>query len=383
MGQPLRLGLYSPYFGTTLGGGEKYLAQAARALRLACPEDQVDLAGAVTPDAGYLERIDVDLRGIRLLGTAGRRTRAKTALNAVRALRPLRNRLLSRQADRFSAAYDLFLAMVYAVPIRSAARRSVMLCQFPYPDPGPEIDSFEKVICQSEFVAGWVRRYWGRDAAIVNPPVVRPETEPDWEAKAPWILSVGRFFEGGHNKRHELMVSTFRHLCDSGLAGWELHLAGSVHRQAGHAGYFERVRDLAQGYPVVLHPDCTSAELAELYRGASLYWHAAGQGVDALQHPEQLEHFGMSTAEAMGHGAVPVVFAGGGQIEVVEDGVDGRLWREPAELESLTRALAEDASLRRRLGQAGRSSSGRFAVPEFRRRLVAELQTVLDGLRPD
>ena len=53
-----------------------------------------------------------------------------------------------------------------------------------------------------------------------------------------------------------LLVEAFRRLCDGGLEGWELHLAGSVHRSRPEdVHYVERVRALAAGYPVVIHED--------------------------------------------------------------------------------------------------------------------------------
>ena len=69
--------------------------------------------------------------------------------------------------------------------------------------------------------------------------------------------------------------------------------------------------------------DVPRDELLELYSRASLFWHAAGHGQDDRRHPERLEHFGITTVEAMAHGAVPLVFPAGGPAEVV---ADGRTW---------------------------------------------------------
>src|SRR5205823_93837 len=87
---------------------------------------------------------------------------------------------------------------------------------------------FQRVICQSEYVRGWVRRYWNVDAAVVNPPIDRPGEEPDLAGKDRLILSVGRFFSGGHSKRHDLLVDSFRTLCDGGLTGWPLARPGGA-----------------------------------------------------------------------------------------------------------------------------------------------------------
>jgi glycosyltransferase involved in cell wall biosynthesis len=220
----------------------------------------------------------------------------------------------------------------------------------------------------------------GVPVQVLSPPIDVDRYRP--RAKRPVILSVGRFFAVGHTKRHDLMVEAFRRLCDAGLDGWQLHLAGSVHREAHNVGYYERVEELARGYPVHLHPDASYERVQDLYARASIYWHAAGYGVDAAREPINLEHFGMTTAEAMGHGAVPVVIARGGQPEVVRDGVDGYLWEEPAELEERTLQLVRDANARRRMGESARDASQRFSRAEFKRRMVKAVAPVVAELVP-
>jgi glycosyltransferase involved in cell wall biosynthesis len=382
VGRPLRVGLYSPYFGATFGGGEKYLARTARALRDSFPEHRVELVGPVPPDrAEYARILDVDLSGIQLAGTNRRVTRAHRWLNRVTVLRPLRNYALGLQASRLTRAYDLFVGMAYAIPVRCAAPRGIVLCQFPYHVRSErDLAGYQLVVVQSEYVRSWVRRRWARDAVVVYPPIDAPAAQPDWQAKRRIILSVGRFIGHGHTKRQDLMVESFRRLLVRGLEGWELHLAGSVHRDAMHAGYFERVQELARGLPVRLHPDASYAEVQELYRQASVYWHAAGFGVDAERHPEALEHFGMTTAEAMAHGAVPVAIGRGGQPEVVRSGQDGYLWQEPGELEARTLELAHQPRLRQRLGEAARETSKRFSKERFATSMVEKLGSVVKEL---
>ncbi|HEX6488859.1 MAG TPA: glycosyltransferase [Candidatus Dormibacteraeota bacterium] len=323
-------------------------------------------------------RLDVDLEGLSLRSTLRRVTPLHRAANQVAVLRPLRNRILSAQGRRTGAAHDLFLPMVYAIPVAPAGPRNVMLCQFPYRDPGPEVAGFDAVVCQSEYVRRWVTEYWHRDAQVVNPPIDLPERRPEAARKERLILSVGRFFSGGHGKRQDVMVEEFRRLVDGGLRGWELHLAGSVHRDAQHRGYFERIRSLAAGYPVRLHPDATYAGLQDLYARASIYWHASGFEVDESAEPERAEHFGMTTAEAMGHGAVPAVCAAGGQLEIVTDGQDGRLWRTRHALRAATEELTADHALRNRLAAAARQTAERrFGRARFAAAFTEALQTLL------
>lgn len=389
MGRALKLGLHSPFFGSTLGGGEKYLGVAAEAIRDAFPEHTLEIVSPVPVDRQLYQRmLNIDLSGIRLREEGGAGSSLLHLLNRLGSLRRFRNLALAFQGRRASGRFDLFLTMVYVIPAMSRARRSAIICQFPYQlDRRPwsrvwarELRNFDPVICYSDFVRGWILSYWSRDATVIPPPVDIPAEEPDWGAKEKVILSVGRFFTEGHSKRQDIMVRAFRELCDAGLSDWELHLAGSVHRDGPNAGYYDSVVDLASGYPVSFHTGASSDDLRSLYARASIYWHASGFGVSAETRPIDLEHFGMTTAEAMGAGAVPVVFRAGGQPEVVRDGQDGFLWGHLDELKLRTTDLAADPALRRRLGTAAHASSHRFGRDRFKRDIVAALEPVIREL---
>jgi len=326
----------------------------------------------------YETMFNLDLSGIRLVATNRRITHVHRFLNRIGPLRPLRNRVIGAQARRHTSGYDLFIAMVYAIPVRSKAKAGVILCQFPYREPGPELADYELIICQSRYVRHWTLRYWGREALVVNPPIDIPVADIDWKRKERMILSVGRFFVGGHSKRQDLLVDTFIGMCRAGLSGWELHLAGSVHRDAQHAGFFDQLRAAAGGYPIHLHADAGFREVQELYSRAAIYWHAAGygRGDDAIS----AEHFGMTTAEGMAHGAVPVVYDRGGQREIVEHLATGFMWSSLEELESWTAALIADPDRRARMGSAAREASRRYARERFLSRMAEALTPVVSRL---
>jgi len=193
---------------------------------------------------------------------------------------------------------------------------------------------------------------------------------PPPPAKEKIILHVGRFIADSaederHHKRQDLLLETFKRMTDLHQQGWELHFTGSLSADGKSRTFADSLMRAAEGLPVRFHFNAPREELRELYRSAAIYWHATGYGVDADKYPSTQEHFGISTVEAMSAGAVPVVYATGGQKEIVTDEVDGYWWTDIDRLVSHTRRLANDDELRAKFGQQAVLSSKRFSKQSF------------------
>jgi glycosyltransferase involved in cell wall biosynthesis len=230
--------------------------------------------------------------------------------------------------------------------------------------------TYGSVVANSEFTKHWIDQFWDHDSEVLYPPV----TMHPAGTKENVILNVGRFFPSGtgHSKKQLELVHAFSTVYDEGLRGWELHLVGGC--SAAGRDYLAAVRAAAAGYPVELHVNATGDELRSLYGRASIYWHASGLGEDPERHPDRLEHFGISTVEAMSAGAVPVVIGLAGQRETVRHGVDGFHFRSLDGLCALTRALIDDPSLRATMSASASQRARRFAIDAF----TADLHTLVD-----
>jgi glycosyltransferase involved in cell wall biosynthesis len=141
-------------------------------------------------------------------------------------------------------------------------------------------------------------------------------------------------------------------------------------RSDDERAFLEEVRALGAGAPVQLLANVSHEDMRGLYRRARIFWHAAGLGHDEATHPEQSEHFGAVTVEAMAAGCVPVVIRRGGQPEIVEHGVTGFLWDTPEELEACTLALVNDEGLRERMATAARRRARAFSREAFCRGVI-------------
>ena len=78
-----------------------------------------------------------------------------------------------------------------------------------------------------------------------------------------------------------------------------------------------------------------------------------------------MEHFGITTVEAMAAGGVPVVINAGGQSEIVEHDKNGFLWKTEEELIKLTVRLIEQEGLWRKLSHEAQKRSKKFSKEVF------------------
>ena len=347
-------------------------------------------------------------------------------------LRPLPSPLPSRLAHRYrqvkplfhvatqyhyiqqmrALQLDLFVNHTPDITIPPLAKRSLYLCTFPECSPARAAPSaqatlreklrmyskqwlkytlngsksndvlaeYDVIAANSYFTQHWIQQRWSLPATVVYPPC---ELIGAGQAKEKIICHVGRF-EADYplvsvHKHQVTLLELFKRLPDLHQAGWQLHLAGGLQDAPRDRAFVQQVRDAVQNFPVILHCDASTADLHQLYRSASLYWHASGYGVDAQLHPQTQEHFGITTVEAMSAGAVPVVLNTGGQAEIVTHGVNGFVWQQLTELATYTRQLAQNENLRAALSQQAVASSQQFDTANF----LAHIDVIVDQLLAD
>ncbi len=305
-----------------------------------------------------------------------------------------------------SLGLDLFINNQGGSNLRCPAPYGIYMCMFPHPlrsyrvqhhDGGilyrtysylfhslmglssTVLESYQAITANSGFTAEWIRKLWHRDPTVVfsacedmGPP----------SAKEKIILHVGRFTaENRGDYKHQLtLLETFRGLPDLIEQGWELHFAGTVLTDTPSRVAVERLERAAAGVPVHIHRSIRMDVLRELYRKASIYWHATGYA-SPPGHPGWQEHFGITTVEAMSAGAVPVVIDSGGQKETVDHEVNGFRWNRVTELQNYTRNLAGDSDLRRALSEQAVLSSVPFGRSAFANRMEQMVDSLLSGPR--
>jgi glycosyltransferase involved in cell wall biosynthesis len=227
------------------------------------------------------------------------------------------------------------------------------------------LTSYQEVLANSEYTRGYIEKLWQRDAAVLFPPIRVNDLEPS-ATRTKTIVTVGRFFRPGlgHAKRQLEMVRMFGDMYRAGgLDGWTLHVVGGC--EPSQVPYLEEVRAAGAGLPVELHPNAPRAEVDRLLDEGSIFWSATGFGENEQKAPWSMEHFGMTTVEAMAGGCVPVVIDRAGQREIVRHDVDGFRWGTPEELASYTRRVAADETLRARLAGSAVKRAAAFSEDAF------------------
>lgn len=290
-------------------------------------------------------------------------------------LAPRRKWLGIEQIKR-ERAYDVVVRQSISAPKPTFCKRAVLLTDFPMQGEvtwreRQYLKSYSVIVANSHFTTESIAQRWGRRAVVIYPPILQVPSR----AKLPWIVSVGRF-TGGRRSKHQLeMILNFRRLLEGGVSGWELHLCGG----GDNPRYLEEVRKAAKGLPVRIYVSVPRQELDEILGHASIFWHATGINFSEQEHPELMEHFGMSTAEAMAAGCVPVVVGRGGLKEVVGPELLGWTWQSWDECLWKTRALIENPELRCALAGKARRQAETFGFANFRERVRHLVLKLMNG----
>lgn len=357
----MKVGIYTPYL-DSFGGGERYMLTIAEILSnhhlvdLLIDQHYLD-TNTKTMISDLSKRFNLDLSKINL-----RYVPMGTGLNTVKRL-------------MFFRTYDLLIALTDGSIFYSTAKRSILHFQVPFKNTLAnnlwrkiKLSSWELAICNSKFTKDHISRSWSIKTNVIYPPVQVDMVKPLKKEK--WIISVGRFASFSKSKKHEVMIQAFAELHKTGkIDDWSLHLAGSVE---GDDEYVNELKKTTENLPVSFYPNLQFRELVKLYGRSSIYWHAAGFGeVD----PAKMEHFGISTVEAMAAGCVPIVINLGGQKEIVEEGISGYLWDDIEELLEKTLRVVINEKIRKEVGSIAVKEAQKFSVERFSQ----EICQLVDG----
>jgi glycosyltransferase involved in cell wall biosynthesis len=313
----------SPYW-ETLGGGEKYLARA----------------GKVMVNAGLA--VEAWWKDPSLPHRLEERFGFATGMNVNPAAHTIFTTGTWWEKRQLMKDYELLFVLTDGSLPWLWSKKNILHFQVPFVGVQGrswvsqlKLKQINRVICNSHFTKKVIDQEFKVSSEVIYPPIHLFSRGK----KDRYILSVGRFDTYLHAKKQDVLIEAFNRMALP--EPWELVLAGGLQEKES---VLEPLRKLAKGRRVTLVINPTFAEIRQLYAGAPIYWHAAGFGANLIKEPYKAEHFGMATVEAMSAGAIPLVFDGGGQKEIISQGKNGYLWQEPDELIAFTRQLVTHGS---------------------------------------
>ncbi len=349
----MKAGIFDPYL-DTLGGGERYAMTVAEALLR--KDWQVDIfwPNNEIPNDKIKEKIiqkfSLDIKRINFVPYS-----------------PRTSNLLNRM--KFEHGYNfLFYFSDGSIPLMFS-KKNFLHFQVPFKNclrksfkNTFKLKRIDVVVCNSFFTKTVIDECLDIKSTVVYPPV-------DVESFSPFkkeniILSVGRFSQLLQGKRQDVLLDAFKELVKlNDLKEWKLILAGG--NEVGGGGFANKLRMAAEGFPIEIIENPPFSELVKLYGSAKIFWTASGYGIDEEKEPEKVEHFGITTVEAMAAGCIPVVQGKGGQKEIVEEGKSGFLWLSTEELVTSTLKVIRNNELSERIFTNAVQKSKEFSKEKF------------------
>jgi O-antigen biosynthesis protein len=370
----VRVGIYD-HAGHFAGGGQRYVAEMA-----ALMQDRYDVTYIFNNDvqlSDYKDWFDIDLT------RSAMKVIKIPFFEKIKRYTPDEGMVRSEVSNPFdiisreSLNYDIFVNANMLGKVNPLSPVSIFVCHFPDQEKGRffQVDKYDHLIINGDYTGEWVEKRWQlKPTQKLYPPVnmYNPQSTPDHKEKL--ILSVSRFEVSGSKKQLEL-ISAFSDMCKhypEELRGWKLMLVGG---STPGNNYLETLEEAISSapYPVEIIPNAAVGEIKEYYRRAAIFWHACG--LDETR-PERVEHFGMTTVEAMQNCCVPIVIDGGGQREIVQHGESGFRFSTLEELKSFSLAIVNDKETCRRMAEQAFKRSHLFSQEVFE----AEFQLLLDDV---
>lgn len=206
------------------------------------------------------------------------------------------------------------------------------------------------LLANSSFIAAKIKKYYGREAQVIHPPVDLSVFYPEANQRKTYFLAVGRFM---HYKRFDLIIQTFQKL------KLPLVLVGHGPEEAALKKMATKDAHI-KFLPFAQNKD----ELRLIYTNAR-----------ALIFP-QVEDFGLVAAESIACGTPVIAFNAGGAKEIVTD-KSGVLFEEQTStslMNAVQQFISKEASFRPELLSA---EARKFSKDLFKQNIITAVDKLL------
>lgn len=378
---PVRISLYITNIIYKFGGTESYTANLIEALQRVFPESRITV---VTEHWPKTEKLNGGQLVQRLNQAYGTEITEDTVSVAYIPSKPQRGRLdtviFQRRLHAITREHDLFFYCSRGL-LTGKAKKNVAIIHFPM-DKKITFPTYQKIpllkplaahtdkefmakydyfFPNSQFTAHWLKEKWDvpeEKVQVLYPPVTLIASSKLQNVKQRNNIFVCSRIE--KSKKIEDLIQAFSS-SDYLNKNCTLTVAGSIKNESPE--YIRHLQAINPKVTFVFEP--SREQIEELFLKATIFWHAKGFGET---DPYQMEHFGITTVEAMSAGCIPVVINKGGQVEIVTEGC-GFKWDTLEELVSFTEQICGGSFDEEKITREAQNRSKDFSKEAFTNQL--------------
>ncbi len=383
----MKIALYIANIIYKFGGTESYTANLMEALQRVFPNGIISVITEHWPETEKLDNRQLvgrlnEAYGTKLVASGVRveYIRSKSQRGRVDTV------LFQRKLHSITRKFDLFFYCSRGL-LTGRARKNIAIIHFPM-DKKITFPTYQKIpllkplavrtdkefvngydwfFPNSQFTAHWLKEKWDvpeEKVQVLYPPVTLISTSEAMNSKEKNRIFICSRIE--KSKKIEDLIHSFS---TSGYLNKNctLTVAGSIKNESPE--YIAQLKALNPKVNFVFEP--SRQEIEELYCKSSIFWHAKGYDES---DPYQMEHFGITTVEAMSAGCIPVVINKGGQVEIVKEDC-GFKWNTLEELVDYTEKLCKNEVDFSSMARAAQQQSTVFSKDAF----VNQLSTFFDS----
>ena len=388
------IGLYINDILYNTGGTESYTVRLCYALQKIYPDANITFVTELYSENDLLTSQDFIESVNKKYGTDIDYTRAKLELIAADKSNKIGTILLRKKLEKASAKFDLFfycsrgnyifkakknIHIIHfptkPIAVQKAGANPLIICYEKQKDK-KYIKTYNLFLPNSQFTEKHFKRIWkGIDdnkleacTRISYPAVDAIPYSPDF-TKERIILVLSRIEKSKHL---ETLIDAYKS-SDFLSKNYKMIIAGGLTKSLEE--YLKELKARTENANIDFIVNAPFSKITELYNRAEIFWHCKGFEIDEDKEPELMEHFGMSTVEAMSAGCLPVVINAGGQKETATEGCGFR-WNTVEELIQYTEEIAKNPALLKKMSQACRERAKLFNMDSF----ISNLKKILESL---
>lgn len=377
----MQISLYIANIIYKFGGTESYTANLIEALQRVFPSGVLSVITEHWPET---EKLNGGQLVQRLNQAYGTEITEDTVSVAYIPSKPQRGRLdtviFQRRLHAVTREHDLFFYCSRGL-LTGKAKKNVAIIHFPM-DRKITFPTYQKIpvlkplaahtdkefmakydyfFPNSQFTAHWLKEKWDvpeEKVHVLYPPVTLIAGRGLQNVKQRNSIFVCSRIE--KSKKIEDLIQAFS---DSDFLNKNctLTVAGSIKNESPE--YIRHLQAINPKVTFVFEP--SREQIEELFLKATIFWHAKGFGET---DPYQMEHFGITTVEAMSAGCIPVVINKGGQVEIVTEGC-GFKWDTLEELVSFTEQICGGSFDEEKITREAQNRSKDFSKEAFTNQL--------------